>query len=128
MGTSRENWFCSLPDEGEHSQFFHDVVDLLLKEAVFEGTQRNNLVVRWRNPQQLRGLFNFEPSDMPATHSELLHIIHDTVVFSVKTGHPYFINQLFSRLVKYFKSFISACGCKLGENCRKEQTLPDYEW
>ena len=101
MGTTGENWFRSLPNEAQHSQFLHDVVGLLLKEAVFEGTQRDNLVVRWRDPEQLQTLFNFEPSDMPATHTELLRIIHDTVVFSVKTGHPHFINQLFSRLVKY---------------------------
>jgi glutamate decarboxylase len=99
MGSMRKNWFQSLPSETLHAKFLQDVTELLLKEAVFAGTQRKNPVVRWHDPDHLYDLLNLTPTDKPATHSELLKVIHDTISFSVKTGHPYFINQLFSRSV-----------------------------
>lgn len=99
MGSMRKNWFQSLPNEALHAKFLQDVTELLLKEAVFAGTQRKNPVVRWHDPDHLYDLLNLTPTDKPATHSELLKVIRDTISFSVKTGHPYFINQLFSRSV-----------------------------
>jgi glutamate decarboxylase len=99
MGSIRRNWFHSLPSEALHAEFLQDVAKLLLRDAVFAGTQRNNPVVRWHNPDQLNDLLNLTPTEKPATHAELLQVIHDTISFSVKTGHPYFINQLFSRSV-----------------------------
>jgi glutamate decarboxylase len=94
-----EDWFCSLPSEVLHGEFLHDVMELVLKEAVFAGTQRKNPVVRWHDPDHLCDLLNLTPTEKPATHAELLQVIHDTITFSVKIGHPYFINQLFSRSV-----------------------------
>jgi len=97
MGSIGENWFHSLPSEALHAEFLHDVTELLLKEAVFAGTQRENPVVRWHDPDHLHDLLDLTVTEKPATHAELLQVVHDTITFSVKTGHPYFINQLFSR-------------------------------
>jgi glutamate decarboxylase len=94
-----EDWFCSLPSEALHGEFLRDVMELVLKEAVFAGTKRKNPVVRWHDPDHLHDLMNLTPTEKPASHAELLRVIHDTITFSVKTGHPYFINQLFSRSV-----------------------------
>jgi glutamate decarboxylase len=99
MGSLRKNWYHSLPSEALHAEFLQDVTKLLLKEAVFAGTQRKNPVVSWHDPEHLYDLLNLTPTDKPTTHTELLQVIHDTISFSVKTGHPYFINQLFSRSV-----------------------------
>ncbi|XP_063221372.1 cysteine sulfinic acid decarboxylase [Bacillus rossius redtenbacheri] len=94
-------WFASLPDRARHERFFRDMTELLLEEAVFEGTSRAGKVVEWRAPGELRQLLDLEPSAEPASHQRLLELARDTVRYSVKTGHPYFLNQLFSSVDPY---------------------------
>lgn len=91
----------STPTIRDHEEFIRSSVEVLLKHAVFEGTNRKNKVVEFRNPDQLRKLFDFGVRNLPSTHEDLLKILEDTIRYSVKTGHPYFANQLFSSLDPY---------------------------
>lgn len=93
--------FESLPFRREHEGFIKSCVELLLKHAVFEGTDRKNKVLDFKTPEQLKRLFNFELQKSPSTHEELKELLKDTVRYSVKTGHPYFANQLFSSVDPY---------------------------
>nr|CAD7453908.1 unnamed protein product [Timema tahoe] len=93
--------YRSLPCEEEHGCFLRDIVELLLKEAVFGGTRRDEPVVRWRDPEHLKEILDLSLPELPVEHKELLRAVHNTVMFSVKTGHPYFFNQLYSSLDPY---------------------------
>ncbi|KAL1501084.1 hypothetical protein ABEB36_006477 [Hypothenemus hampei] len=71
------------------------------KEAPCNFTGRQDKVVLWKEPQELEEIFDFSLPQTGTGHQQLLKIMKDTVKFSVKTGHPYFINQLFSGLDPY---------------------------
>lgn len=95
--TSAVCGFRSAPDASEHETFVRDAVRLMLEQAVFRGTDRQNPVLNWKSPEQLQAAFDFKLNRSATTHDHLLRLIKDTIEHSVKTGHPYFINQLFSR-------------------------------
>lgn len=95
--TMESDWFRSLPDKARHDGFLRDVSELL-RQALFSSTKRSSPVVRWHEPEQLVAILSeHDLREEPATHEELLKAIKDTITYSVSTGHPYFINQLFSR-------------------------------
>lgn len=89
--------FRSAPVAADHEAFVRDAVRLMLEQAVFRGTDRRRPVLNWKGPEELRAAFDFRLGRSAATHGHLLRLIEDTVEHSVKTGHPYFVNQLFSR-------------------------------
>lgn len=89
--------YRSSPDAGRHEAFVRDAVRLMLEQAVFRGTDRRRPVLNWKGPEQLRAAFDFRLDRSATTHGHLLRLIEDTIEHSVKTGHPYFVNQLFSR-------------------------------
>lgn len=93
--------FESLPSKEHHEQFFKTCVDILLKEAVFDATSRENRVVDWCNPEDLENHLDFKLYNSGSTHEELIDLLQKTIKYSVKTGHPYFVNQLFSSLDPY---------------------------
>jgi hypothetical protein len=95
--TTSVSWFASLPDRKRHSQFLKEAVDLILEKAVFQATKRNNRVVEWRAPEELQKLMDLDLSADRVSHEKLLQLLKDTIHYSVKTGHPFFANQLFSR-------------------------------
>lgn len=45
--------------------------------------------------------FDFNLTNSASTHDHLIELLEDTIKYSVKTGHPYFVNQLFSSLDPY---------------------------
>lgn len=71
-------------------------MNLFLDKAVFKATLRSNKVLEYRNPEDLQNLFDFDLKDAPETQEKLYGLLEDTIKYSVKTGHPYFVNQLFS--------------------------------
>lgn len=89
--------FRSAPVAADHEAFVRDAVRLMLEQAVFRGTDRRRPVLNWKGPEELRAAFDFRLGRSASTHGHLLRLIEDTVEHSVKTGHPYFVNQLFSR-------------------------------
>lgn len=89
--------YRSAPNAAEHETFVRNAVQLMLEQAVFHGTDRRRPVLNWKSPEELQALFDFKLNREATTHGHLLHLIENTIEHSVKTGHPYFINQLFSR-------------------------------
>jgi glutamate decarboxylase len=95
------SWFASLPDRKRHSQFLKEAADLILEKAVFQATKRTNLVVEWRAPEELQKLMDLDLSAERVSHEQLLQFLKDIIHYSVKTGHPFFVNQLFSSVDPY---------------------------
>lgn len=89
--------FRSAPNAVDHETFVRDAVRLMLEQAVFRGTDRRRPVLNWKSPEELQAAFDFKINRSATTHAHLLRLLEDTIEHSVKTGHPYFINQLFSR-------------------------------
>jgi glutamate decarboxylase len=84
----------------DHETFVRDAVRLMLENAVFHGTDRRRPVLNWKSPEELCAAFDFQLNRSATTHGHLLSLIEGTIEHSVKTGHPYFVNQLFSRCVE----------------------------
>lgn len=99
--TKKFSTFESAPNIEDHKEFVKKSVELLIKNAVFDGTNRKNKVLEFQTPDQLKKLFDFGINSSPMAHEDLLKLLEDTVRYSVKTGHPYFVNQLFSSLDPY---------------------------
>ncbi|XP_057377339.1 cysteine sulfinic acid decarboxylase-like [Daphnia carinata] len=93
--------FQTKPSKDQHEQFIRQVIDVLLKEAVFQGTSNDSLVIEWMEPESLMALLGEELPKNPESDDNLIKLIKDVVRYSVKTGHPHFINQLFSSLDPY---------------------------
>ncbi|XP_017770774.1 PREDICTED: cysteine sulfinic acid decarboxylase [Nicrophorus vespilloides] len=91
----------SHPNRNQHESFIRESVEILLKDAVFNGLSRDSKVLEWRNPEELLKLLDFEIRASGSSHDELLQLIRETIQYSVKTGHPYFVNQLFSSVDPY---------------------------
>lgn len=89
------------PDHAKHEHFLKAVLHLLLEEVVFRATDRHSKVVEWMEPDQLRKRLDLTLREEGVTQDDLLKQLKDVVKYSVKTGHPYFINQLFSSLDVY---------------------------
>ncbi|CAL8081098.1 unnamed protein product [Orchesella dallaii] len=95
-------YYKTFPSKDLHEKFFHDVFDLILKEAIFEGVQRDKPVVRFKLPENLEKILHLKLGKTPVkTQEDLLDLLKEVMRYSVKTGHPYFINQLFSGLDPY---------------------------
>lgn len=93
--------FETLPCREVHEQFIRDSVDILIERAVFGATNRKSKVTEYEDPDVLRKLFDFDLRSSPTTHEALFKLVKDTIHYSVKTGHPYFVNQLFSSIDPY---------------------------
>lgn len=89
--------FQSAPSKMQHEEFFRDCIDTVLEEAIFKGTDRKNRVINWKSPEELQQTIDFTLKRSPSTHNKLIQHIKNVIKYSVKTGHPYFMNQLFSR-------------------------------
>lgn len=92
--------FLSLPSRS-HEKFLRTLFDNVLNNAVFEGTKRENKVLEWTDPEELAKKFDMSLKDEADSDEELLKLANDTIKYSVKTGHPYFVNQLFSCVDPY---------------------------
>jgi hypothetical protein len=86
--------FQPVPDRDKHENFLRDVVEILFENVVFASNQTK--VVLWQPPQKLEECFDFSLGQTGVTQEKLLLLLKNTIKFSVKTGHRYFINQLFS--------------------------------
>lgn len=93
--------FYSLPNTQSHEKFLRTLFDTVLSKAVLEGTSRENKVLEWTDPEDLQRKFDMSLKDEPDSDEELLKLANDTIKYSVKTGHPYFVNQLFSCVDPY---------------------------
>ncbi|KAH8251437.1 hypothetical protein KR032_011903 [Drosophila birchii] len=93
--------FVASHPAAEFEGFIRACVDEIIKLAVFQGTNRSSKVVEWHEPAELRQLFDFQLREKGESQEKLRELLRETVRFSVKTGHPYFINQLYSGVDPY---------------------------
>nr|XP_029715325.1 cysteine sulfinic acid decarboxylase-like [Aedes albopictus] len=98
---ANEKRYASLPNREQHQQFLTDFLSEVLNNAVFNATERANKVLNWVDPEQLKRTLDLELKDEPDSHEKLLELTRATIKHSVKTGHPYFMNQLFSSVDPY---------------------------
>lgn len=99
-GAAAKETFLSAPDKEIHGLFLHRVQQMLLDHA-FQSTHRETRVTRYVDPDRLREIIDMSPKKEAVSDEALLTLIRDTLKYSVKTGHPYFVNQLFSSLDPY---------------------------
>lgn len=85
----------------KHESFMREVMELLINDAVFDGTSRSNRVVEWIEPESLISLLGVNLPEQPQSNQDMVNKIRHIIQYSVKTGHPRFINQLFSGLDPY---------------------------
>lgn len=93
--------YASLPNRNEHETFLRKITEEILNSAVFNATDRENKVLEWRNPEDLSKILDLDLKTQPDTDEKLMELARETIKYSVKTGHPYFINQLFSSVDPY---------------------------
>lgn len=89
--------FESLPEAEKHERFFRNAFEVLLNDGVFKATARENKVNEWVNPEELEEKLELGLNAGPSNHEKLIELMRTVIQYSVKTGHPYFVNQLFSR-------------------------------
>ncbi|XP_034944687.1 cysteine sulfinic acid decarboxylase [Chelonus insularis] len=99
-GTS-SSYYQSTPIKAIHEDFFRDSFEVILQHAIFDGTSRKTKVVEWIDPEHLPSIIDLRLSDNGIPHDELLNLIRGVIKYSVKTGNPRFINQLFSSVDPY---------------------------
>lgn len=85
----------------KHEPFLRQCLNELLEEALFKGISKDQKVLNWTNPEDLSKIFDMRLHNEPQTDEQLLEAIRNTIKYSVKTGHPYFVNQLFSTVDPY---------------------------
>ncbi|XP_078033090.1 LOW QUALITY PROTEIN: cysteine sulfinic acid decarboxylase [Augochlora pura] len=90
----------SVPCAEKHKEFLEKLLAILI-DCAFESVSRKNPVSRWREPNHLRDIVKFDVRDEPCSQDNLLEIADKVFKYSVKTGHPHFMNQLFSGLDPY---------------------------
>lgn len=66
-----------------------------------QSTSGEDRVVEWVDPCDLRSVVDLSLTADGVTHEELLTLTGDIIKYSVKTGHPHFVNQLYSSLDPY---------------------------
>lgn len=91
----------SLPEAEKHERFFRSAFEVLLRDGVFKATARENKVNEWVNPEELERKLELELNPGPSNHGKLIELMRTVIQYSVKTGHPYFVNQLFSSVDPY---------------------------
>lgn len=100
MSSETSERFFSLPNR-KQEEFLRTLFDNILNGAVYEGTRRENKVLEWTDPEELQAKFDMTLKVEPDSDEELLRLANETIKYSVKTGHPYFVNQLFSCVDPY---------------------------
>lgn len=101
MTSTDQQRYASLPVREKHEHFFRQLINLVFEKAVFDGTSRENKVNEWISPEDLKKTISLALKDEPDSDEQLLKLAQDTIKYSVKTGHPYFVNQLFSTVDPY---------------------------
>ncbi|XP_014233539.1 cysteine sulfinic acid decarboxylase [Trichogramma pretiosum] len=100
-----EDWpemrYSTLIQPAIHEKFIRDAMELILKEAVLGGTSRDNKVVEWTDPEELPKKIDLALRQHGESHTKLLELLHLVTRYSVKTGHPRFVNQLYSSVDPY---------------------------
>lgn len=80
----------------EIMQFLEDIWKLSLEEGYSKVVNKQVPVVKFKTPQELGKIFDFNVADKGADHATLMSVCEKIIEYSVKTGHPQFYNQLYA--------------------------------
>ncbi|XP_022082482.1 cysteine sulfinic acid decarboxylase-like isoform X2 [Acanthaster planci] len=83
-----------LPEMNER-EFFQEMCNLIVKEAIDKTTSGKCKVLNFVHPHLLSEKIDLAIRDDPASQEELLKLCQQTFDYSVRPGHPRFFNQLF---------------------------------
>ncbi|KAG5837982.1 hypothetical protein ANANG_G00218940 [Anguilla anguilla] len=75
-----------LPDHAEGQHFLKEAFQIILEEALCQGTDTKEKVCEWRDPEELRAILDLELRDGGESRDQLLR----------EMCHPLFFNQLFA--------------------------------
>ncbi|XP_046560539.1 cysteine sulfinic acid decarboxylase-like [Haliotis rubra] len=81
--------------------FLRDIFKVIMEDIVQKAGDREGKVIEWMAPEELSAKMDLEPQPTSESHEQLMDRVKDVIKYSVKTGHPHFVNQLFSSLDPY---------------------------
>lgn len=87
-----------LIDHGEGQHFLNEAFKILMDEVLCKGTDVNQKVCRWEEPEALSRILDLELKEAGEAQDKLLQRVKDVATYSVKTCHPHFFNQQFAGL------------------------------
>lgn len=93
--------FETLPIRSQHEKFLRQCVEEIFSTAIFGDLRRENKVLNFHQPIELAKLFDMSLKSGADNDDTLLELLRKTIHYSVKTGHPYFVNQLYSCVDAY---------------------------
>ncbi|XP_062520283.1 glutamate decarboxylase 1-like [Corticium candelabrum] len=76
-------------------EFVKEICQVML-EFIEQSFDRSTRVVEFAQPDELASKMDFTLRDGPVHLQQIVHYCRQALQYSVKTGHPYFFNQLFA--------------------------------
>ncbi|XP_069828276.1 cysteine sulfinic acid decarboxylase isoform X2 [Dendropsophus ebraccatus] len=101
LSTAMARESSSLHKDVPEDEFLKEALKIVMEEAVQNGTDRNQKVCDWVEPEELKRRLDFKLRHEGESQDVLLGYCRDIIRLSVKTGHPRFFNQLFSGLDRH---------------------------
>lgn len=86
----------SIIDHAEGQRFLNEAYKILMEEVLCQGTDAEQKVCRYEEPEALAEILDLELRETGEPHDKLLQRVKDVATYSVKTCHPRFFNQQFS--------------------------------
>ncbi|XP_068236418.1 cysteine sulfinic acid decarboxylase-like [Palaemon carinicauda] len=77
-------------------KLLQEVLNLVEKERLVTGVDRSKEVVEFKHPEELQSLLKLDISSEGRSEEDMIQIFKEVVKYSVRTGHPYFYNQLYA--------------------------------
>ena len=78
-------------------EFLQSVFDLTMTEVIKKRKNRNEPVVKFKKPEELKKILSLRLKDEPQNHEALLKQCSDFIKYSVKTGMCKFVEFNVSR-------------------------------
>ncbi|XP_053706457.1 cysteine sulfinic acid decarboxylase [Synchiropus splendidus] len=85
-----------LVDHQEGQRFLKEAFSIILEEVFCKGTDVQEKVCEWKEPEDLAQLLDLTVRDSGEPPERLLERVRDVAKYSVKTNHPRFFNQLYA--------------------------------
>lgn len=91
----------SIIDHVEGQHFLNEAFKILMEEVLCKGTDAEQKVCRYKEPEALAEILDLELREVGESHEKLLQRVKDVATYSVKTCHPRFFNQQYSGVDYY---------------------------
>ncbi|KAK6181016.1 hypothetical protein SNE40_008963 [Patella caerulea] len=98
-GTSQAS--SKVPRQTVDEQFLRDIFEIMVKDALKDGSDPHSKVIEWKHPHELEKILDLHIPENSTSKPALLDICRQVVQYSVKTGHPHFFNQLWAGVDSY---------------------------